>query len=62
MVYSRLARQASLPSVYPGSNEQRAVTGGGKGIPVGSAPPPLTYNASQVSQQQQDLNTPRGRY
>lgn len=59
MVYSRLARQNSLPSVYPGANEKRAATGGGKGIPMGSAPPPLNYNASQGFQQQQDLNTPR---
>ena len=62
MFSSRLARQASLPSVYPGANEQRAASGGGTGIPVGSAPPPLNYNASQVAQQQQDQYTPKGKY
>lgn len=55
---SPLARQASLPSVYHGENEKPEKPDDRRGIPVGSAPPPVNFSSSQSPQIQQGKNTP----
>ena len=53
LCYSRLSRQASLPSVYrKGENQNSEKTNDRKGIPVGSAPPPVNFSSFQASQTQ----------
>jgi len=51
----RLSRQASLPSVYQGENGNPQ-----KGIPVGSAPPPVGFNSSQATHIQTGRSTHTG--
>ena len=58
---SRLSRQASLPSVYHGENGNPDKPDDRRGIPVGSAPPPINFSASQTSQIQQAKYTPSGK-
>ena len=59
--FSRLARQASLPSVYPGDNGKSGRMDERKGIPTGSAPPPVSFNSFQVSQSKQGTGVPSGK-
>ena len=59
--FSRISRQASLPSVYHGENGNQEKSGERKGIPAGSAPPPVNYNSFQSSQIQPGKNTTSGR-
>jgi len=54
--FRRLSRQASLPSVYQGENGNPQ-----KGIPVGSAPPPVGFNSSQATHIQTGRSTHTGK-
>ena len=50
-----------MPSVYPGENGNLEKPGERKGIPAGSAPPPVNYSSFQASQIQPGKNTTSGR-
>ena len=47
--------------MYPGENGNLEKPGERKGIPAGSAPPPVNYSSFQASQIQPGKNTTSGR-
>ena len=59
--FRRLSRQASLPSVYQGENGNPQKSDERKGIPVGSAPPPVGFNSSQATHIQTGRSTHTGK-